>query len=220
MEALIIGAGGHASKVLGHLKTKKDIKVLGLISTETAGSVIHNYTVLGSMQELSSLSSSLPKEVKFHIGIGTPHVRYNLEAELKSIYSEASFFSVVAESAYLAQSSFIGDGTYIGAKAVVEQYVSLGRHVIIDSSAVIEHHCIVGDFCNISPGAVLCGGVTLGQFATIGAGATVIEKCKIGEGALIAAGAVVISDVPDYAVMVGVPAKAIKKRSWNEPIYR
>lgn len=47
------------------------------------------------------------------------------------------------------------------------------------------------------------------------ANATVLQGVTIGRGAVIAAGAVVAKDVPDYAVVGGVPAKLIKFR-FNE----
>ncbi|MCE4089469.1 CatB-related O-acetyltransferase [Priestia megaterium] len=46
----------------------------------------------------------------------------------------------------------------------------------------------------------------------IGANAIILDGIKIGNGAIIAAGAVVTKDVPDYAIVAGVPAKVIKLR--------
>lgn len=43
--------------------------------------------------------------------------------------------------------------------------------------------------------------------ASIGSNATVLAGVTIGEGALVGAGAVVVADVPDHAIVVGVPAK-------------
>jgi acetyltransferase-like isoleucine patch superfamily enzyme len=45
--------------------------------------------------------------------------------------------------------------------------------------------------------------------ASIGSNATIVCGVTIGEGALVAAGAVVIRDVPDYAIVAGVPAKVV-----------
>ena len=45
--------------------------------------------------------------------------------------------------------------------------------------------------------------------ASIGSGATILCGLTIGEGALVAAGAVVTKDVPDYALVAGVPARII-----------
>ena len=49
----------------------------------------------------------------------------------------------------------------------------------------------------------------LKEGATVGANATIVCGHTIGKWAMIAAGAVVTKDVPDYALMAGVPAKQI-----------
>lgn len=54
------------------------------------------------------------------------------------------------------------------------------------------------------------GKVTLKKNAWIGMGATICPGVTVGEYAVVAAGAVVTKDVPDYAVVGGVPAKVIK----------
>ena len=46
----------------------------------------------------------------------------------------------------------------------------------------------------------------------IGGGTTILAGVHIGKGAIIAAGAVVNKDVPEYAIVGGVPAKLLKKR--------
>ncbi|MES2111607.1 MAG: CatB-related O-acetyltransferase [Bacteroidota bacterium] len=56
---------------------------------------------------------------------------------------------------------------------------------------------------------------SIGNDVWIGEGVTIIDGLKVGTGAIIAAGAVVTKDVPDYAIVGGVPAKLIKYR-FNE----
>lgn len=59
--------------------------------------------------------------------------------------------------------------------------------------------------------------VTLGHDVWIGHGATVLPGVRIGTGAAVGAGAVVSKDVPDFAVVVGVPARVIRFR-FDEPV--
>lgn len=54
--------------------------------------------------------------------------------------------------------------------------------------------------------------VEIGNDVWIGARAMIMSGIKIGHGAVIGAGAIVTKDVPNYAVVVGVPAKTIKYR--------
>ena len=52
----------------------------------------------------------------------------------------------------------------------------------------------------------------VGDNVLIGANAVVLEGVRIGQGAVVAAGAIVIEDVPEGAVVAGVPARVIKNR--------
>ncbi|QJD88248.1 CatB-related O-acetyltransferase [Cohnella herbarum] len=60
--------------------------------------------------------------------------------------------------------------------------------------------------------------VVIGNDVWIGAGTIILPSVEIGNGAIIAAGAVVTKDVPDYAIVGGVPAKVIKYRFSPEEI--
>ena len=52
----------------------------------------------------------------------------------------------------------------------------------------------------------------IGAGADVGTGAIVLPGCRIGRSAVVGAGAVVTKDVPDCAIVVGVPARVIRYR--------
>lgn len=58
----------------------------------------------------------------------------------------------------------------------------------------------------------------LGNDVWIGAGAILVDGITIGDGAVVAAGAVVTSDVPPYAIVIGIPAKVLRFRATPEQI--
>ncbi len=60
------------------------------------------------------------------------------------------------------------------------------------------------------------GGITIGNDVWIGMNATILHGVKIGNGVTVAAGAVVTSDIPDYCVAGGIPAKIVKRKCSEE----
>ena len=75
---------------------------------------------------------------------------------------------------------------------------------------IVEHDCKLGDYVHLAPNACLGGNVTVGENTLIGIGASVIPNVVIGKNVSVGAGALVLEDIPDCAVVVGVPAKIIK----------
>lgn len=60
--------------------------------------------------------------------------------------------------------------------------------------------------------------ITIGNDVWIGSGVIILPSVRIGNGAIIGAGAIVTKDVPDYAIVIGVPAKVIRYRFSEEQI--
>lgn len=113
----------------------------------------------------------------------------------------------------------IGDGTIVGDRCFLDGRATLkiGNHVDIASEVMIynsEHDINFEDFhATDSP-------VTIGDYVFIGPRAIILPGVKIGRGAVVAAGAVVSKDVPDFAMVGGVPAKIIGERQNKDPHYK
>jgi len=113
----------------------------------------------------------------------------------------------------------IGDNCVIMMGAVLNIGAVIGQKTMIDMNVVVGGRAIVGSNCHIGAGTVLAGvieppsadPVIIEDDVMIGANVVVLEGVKVGKGAVIAAGSVVIKDVEPYSVMVGIPAKQIKK---------
>ncbi len=125
----------------------------------------------------------------------------------------------------------IADGTRIGAFVEIQKGAEVGRnckissHSFVCEGVVIEEGVFVGHgvmFINdIYPSAVTEEGglqteadwevirTRVKMRASIGSNATILAGVTIGEGALVGAGAIVTHDVPDYAIVVGGPARVI-----------
>jgi acetyltransferase-like isoleucine patch superfamily enzyme len=125
----------------------------------------------------------------------------------------------------------IGDGTRIGAFVEIQKNAVVGARCKISSHTFICEGVAIDDEVFIGHGVVFTndrypratnpdGGLQteadwkvettrVKRAASIGSNATIICGVTIGEGALIGAGAVVNKNVPDYAIVAGVPARMI-----------
>ncbi len=131
----------------------------------------------------------------------------------------------VREGARLGRSCVVGRGAYIG------PHVRVGDHVKIQNYALVYDPAELGTGVFIGPAAVLTNdqhprsvdpdgvprgaadwtpvGVTVREGASIGARAVCVAPVTIGRWAMVGAGAVVAADVPDFALVVGVPARRV-----------
>lgn len=131
----------------------------------------------------------------------------------------------VREDARVGRDCILGRGAYVGPGVVVGDHCKLQNYALVYEPAVLEDGVFVGPavvFTNdefpraINPDGSLKSaddwhavGVTVRTGASIGARAVCIAPVTIGRWALIAAGSVVTRDVPDHAVVAGVPARQV-----------
>jgi len=134
-------------------------------------------------------------------------------------------YAQVREEARIGADSIIGRGAYIGTGVVMGNGCKVQNYALVYEPAHLE----VGVF--IGPAVVLTNdhfprainpdgtpksahdwepvGVTIREGASIGASATCVAPIVIGRWALVGAGSIVIADVPDFALVVGSPARRV-----------
>lgn len=109
----------------------------------------------------------------------------------------------------------IGKNTVIGRRNIItaKNLIRIGNDVLIGSDVqIIDHGHGIARSTSIREQPALIGEVVIGDDVWIGVGAKILMNVHIGTGAVIGANAVVVSDIPDYAIAVGIPAKVIKFR--------
>ena len=131
-----------------------------------------------------------------------------------------------------------GDSVFIGAQSMIQGRFDgtckIGNHVWIGPHAYFDaRNLVLEDYVGWGPGAKVLGSqhtgepvdvpiiatslvikpVVIGYGADIGTNATILPGVRVGANAIVGAGAVVTSDIPDYAVAAGIPARVLRYRN-------
>ena len=144
--------------------------------------------------------------------------------------------AIVDEGATIGEGTKIWHFSHVCSGAVIGNVCSLGQNVFVGNQVVIGNNCKIQNNVSVYDNVTLeddvfCGpsmvftnvynprsavsrkneyrDTFVGQGATLGANCTIVCGVTIGRYAFIGAGAVVNKDVPDYALIVGVPARQI-----------
>lgn len=144
--------------------------------------------------------------------------------------------AVVDDGAQIGKGSRVWHFVHVCAGARVGEGVSLGQNVFVGNKAVIGDRCKVQNNVSVYDNVTLEEGVFcgpsmvftnvynprslierknqyrdthVGRGATLGANCTIVCGITIGAHAFVGAGAVITKDVPDFALMVGVPARQV-----------
>ena len=159
----------------------------------------------------------------------TPTVEFEYEPTFIHPTAEVSTKAKVGEGtkiwndAQVREDSVIGDGCIIGKGAYIDTQVHIGDRVKIQNNVNVYKGVILEDDTFVGPSATFTNDMYPRAFskdwavhptlvkkgASIGANATIRCGVVIGEYAMIGCGSVVTKDVPDYALVVGNPARQI-----------
>ncbi len=129
-------------------------------------------------------------------------------------------FSHVMGGAIIGERCTIGQNVNVGARARIGNNVKIQNNVSVYDDVIIEDDVFCGPSCVftnvINPRAFVerkseYKKTLIKKGASIGANATIVCGVTLGEYSMVGAGAVVTSDVPDYALVYGVPARVMGK---------
>lgn len=158
----------------------------------------------------------------------TAFVHHSAEVADSAVLGENSkvwHFAQVREGASLGANCIVGRGAYVGSGVVVGDNCKIQNYALVYEPARLGHGVFVGPavvFTNDQfPRAVNVDGsakaasdwepvgVVVKEGASIGAHSVCVAPVTIGAWSLIGSGSTVVKDVPDYALMVGTPARRI-----------
>lgn len=212
MRVLLVGGGGHASDVLGVFEAlarqrEEPNPIIGLVAdsdVDTRRFQQRGVRHLGDLCDIKSIDAS-----HYVLGIGFSQSRQSVDARVSGYGLTGA--TAVHPLADVPPGTPIGPGSVIFSGARLGPSITIGRHVCLSAGAIVGHDCEIQDYATVLPGGTVSGDTQLGEACLIGSNATVLQRLRIGARAIVGAGAVAISDVPDGAVVVGNPAKALER---------
>ncbi|HXD67299.1 MAG TPA: DapH/DapD/GlmU-related protein [Solirubrobacteraceae bacterium] len=133
--------------------------------------------------------------------------------------------AIVGDQSQVRERGVLGEGSVLGRGSTIDFDTRVGARVSIQTLAYVTAGTIVEDDVFIGPGVIMTNddsmgrhgagtplrGATLKRACRIGGGVVLTPGVEIGEEAFVAAGAVVVRDVPERAVVMGVPGRVVRQ---------
>jgi len=192
-----------------------NFNVLGFIDNDPnkKDTTFLGYPVFGGFEVLD-LVMEMGEDIYFvNLITGSTKTRY--ETSLYMAQKGCKFANFVHPSVDLTMAK-MGVGNYIQEGVIIQADAKIGNNSSIHIGSLIAHEVSIGDSVFIAHACSISGSVQIGDGVFMGTNATITPRLKIGKWATIGAGAVVIRDIPDYATVVGNPAKIIKTSESKE----
>jgi len=205
-EIVLFGYSGHAF-VAAEVILKAGYTLMGYLDKQEQELNPYGLKYLGFEEDVALMNSLYNYD--FFPSIGNNNIRRKVFETF--IVQGFEFITAIHPKANIASMVMIGQGSLVCQGANINPLVAIGKGVIINTGAIIEHECIIDNFAHIAPGAVLAGKVKVGKGSFIGANAVIKQGVVIGDYVTIGAGTVVLRNIASNSMVVGNPAKPIKK---------
>lgn len=201
----IVGAGGHG-RVVADCAEALGWERIDFFDDKGVGTASGPWPIVGVVEALFEQAGDYDGVI---VGIGANRARLNLYRAL--VGRGAAMAALIHPRATISRHARIEAGTVVFAGAVVNFGARIGQACIINTGATVDHDDRLADGVHLSPGAHLGGGAAVGECSWVGLGASVREGVVIGRDVRIGAGAAVVATAPDDGVLVGVPARPLRR---------
>lgn len=124
-----------------------------------------------------------------------------------------NLISAIHPTALVLPQAVIAPGVWINAKAVIGYKTELSSGVIVNTGSILEHHNVLESCVQVDPAVTTTGNVTLRARCHVHTGAILLNHVVVGEDAEVGAGTLVRHEVEKGCVVVGVPARLLRKRN-------
>ncbi len=133
---------------------------------------------------------------------------------------------LIADQATVRENVTIGDFTIVGRGVAIENFCKVGSYCKLETNVYLTAYSELADRVFMAPCVATSNdnfvgrtkerfkyfkGITVKRGGRVGLNATILPGKTVGEDALVAAGAVLTKDAPDQMIVIGSPAKPLKR---------
>ncbi len=213
-DLVILGAGGGSGGIVELVEALNAVEpmwhIRGFLDDDPAmdGKRVAGVSVIGAVDSARSMND----DTMFLIGVANyrrPRSRIDIAARLG--IDAGRFATLVHPLASVSSRAIMGRGVVVFQYAVIGDATVVGDHALISPLSCVVHHAVIGAGAVMAPRASVLGGSTIGDGSYIGAHAVVKDGVNVSHGAVVGMGAVVVSDVAPDTIVVGNPARVIRK---------
>jgi len=211
-EYYIIGSGGFAKEVyfLAENTLDKSFIFKGFINKNPTNELVN---VRGKKENVIDedyfLENIKPSQyLALFMGIGDP----KLLTKLSFRFMSYKFPNLISENAIFDKKSvFMEKGNIVTAGCIFTVDISIGSFNVFNLSVTVGHDTELGSYNILNPGSNISGSVRIGDSNLFGTNSTVLQNVQIGNNNILGAASLANKSFLSDQVMVGVPAKNIKK---------
>lgn len=170
------------------------------------------YPVIGTTDDLTKFLQD-ENNVFFIAYVGMQH-EYDVYKKIVSLEIPATRLATLIHPTAIIPKGMckIGNGVLMAPLSQLSPDTTLEDNCIMLPNSFLGHDSTLCRFAHIASNATVGANVTVGKACHIGTNSTVREKVKIGNFCLVGSGAVVLNDIEDNSIVVGNPARLLRKK--------
>lgn len=214
-EIYLLGVG-RSTPVFIDLALDCGYEIMGLYhyNAERTGQMEHGYPIHGSFKDLMNMDI---EGKNFMLTMGDNEIREEIYEKL--ISKGGVFPTLIHPTVIVSRYATISDsGVVVGPYAEIQADTNISRNTLIRTDVVVCHGSKVGKNCFLGPKCMIGAYTNVKDNVFVGQASTIVsgKVDDVGEYAMIGAGSLVTKNVQSNVIVVGNPAKVIKKRFENK----